>query len=112
MKHLKKFENFILPDHTETDDQDFIDYTKKMRASQSQDDELDDMDEVEVDDDMSDEFSELDHDLNEKKKNSKKKAEDCEEGDEDCAPISKGLTAKQKKLPLALQKSILKRRKK
>lgn len=111
MKHLKKFENFILPDHTETDDQDFIDYTKKMKASQSHDDDHD-MDEVEVDDDMSNEFSEMDHDLNEKKKNSKKKAEECEEGDEDCEPVSKGLTAKQKKLPLALQKSILKRKKK
>lgn len=109
MKHLKKFENFILPDHTETDDQDFIDYTKKMRAAKSQDDE--DMDEVEADDDLSDEFSDIDDDLNERKKNSKKKAEECEEGDEDCAPVSKGLTAKQKKLPLALQKAILKRKK-
>lgn len=111
MKHLKKFENFILPDHTESDDQDFIDYTKKMRSARSHDNELDNMEEVETDE-IDDDFSEEDENLNEKKKSTKKKAEDCDEGDEDCEPVSKGLSAKQKKLPLALQKSILKRKSK
>lgn len=110
MKHLKKFEHFILPDHTESDDQDYIDYTKKMRSSKVKDDELD-MDEVEADDELDDNFSEEDHGLNERRKASKKKSEDCEEGDEDCEPKG-GLSAKQKKLPLALQKSILRRKSK
>ena len=36
MKHLKKFENFYLSPDVDSDEQEFIDYSKKLRSSSNE----------------------------------------------------------------------------
>jgi len=119
LKYLKKFENFYLNDNDipEEDDRNIEDGIL--------DGDMEEMDEVSPDDDDCDS---CDHDIDdtddtddtarrrvwgdeviEERKRSPKKEKKEEEED---APKSKGLSAKQKKLPKALQAAILKRMKK
>jgi len=42
MKHIKKFENFYLSPDVDSDEQEFIDYSKKMREVRPNDDDDDD----------------------------------------------------------------------
>ena len=112
MKHLKKFENFYLnddhlEDDVELDDQRYLDRIKKKKQEDDCDPDLEDCEEDGEfkDRNWGDDESGMGssdprtYPLREKKKISK---------EED----NSGLTAKQKKLPKALQDSILRRMKK
>ena len=56
MKHLKKFENFYLSPDVDSDEQEFIDYSKKLRSASNEIESDFDSDE-ELSDIMPDEFS-------------------------------------------------------
>lgn len=110
MKHLKKFENFYLndndiPESEESDEQSYLDRVRKMKEVSPSDD-CDDSDGDGFCDDSEEEVEVSprrrtwgDEVLEEKKKTKEEKKE--------IKP--KGLSAKQKKLPKALQAAILKR---
>jgi hypothetical protein len=49
MKHLKKFENFYLSPDVDSDEQEFIDYSKKLRSTSSEVESDFDSDEVLLD---------------------------------------------------------------
>ncbi len=130
LKYLKKFENFYLNDNDipeeeeediednildddmeEMDDQRYLDRVKKM-SEVSPDDDCESCDHDD-NDDVKDPIVRRrvwGDEVMERKKASKKKEE--KEKEEDDSPKSKGLSAKQKKLPKALQAAILKRMKK
>lgn len=115
MKHLKKFENFYLndndiPESEEADEQSYLDRVRKMKEV-SPDDDCDDLDGDGLCDDLDGDEKEVSprrtwgDEIIEEKKKVKKEVEE-----KDNKP--KGLSAKQKKLPKALQAAILKRMKK
>lgn len=112
MKFLKKFENFDIDQSTEIDEQDYLLNRKKSQYSPFGDDE--DMEEEEEND-----VPEPNEEITlERKKSTKKedkkpfflKKKDKKEEKEEKTDSSK-LSKSQKKLPLALQKAILARKK-
>ncbi len=139
MKFLKTFENFYLPQDMETDEQDYITHRKNLNLVKPDDDEdycepcedddmpmynTDEFGEEEFEDDEESkmphimrfeeskkskpDFLDLDKD-GDKQESMKKAAKDAKEKKDQKS--NKGLSAAQKKLPPALQKAILAKKK-
>jgi hypothetical protein len=134
MKFLKTFENFYLPQDMETDEQDYLTHRKISNSPMDDDDDEycdpcendDEMPEFEGPEDFEEEsrnshimrfeeskkskpdFLDIDKD-GDKKESMKKAAKDAKEKKD--VKSNKGLSAAQKKLPPALQKAILSKKK-
>ncbi len=106
MNHLKKFENFYVDNDTsmESDEQEYLDQLKKSRSrKEEEEEEEEDCDSCDIDSPRKKVWG--DEVVEGKKTKDKKKKEDKKEEE------VTGLTPKQKKLPIGLQKAILKRMK-
>lgn len=109
MIHLKKFETFYVNDDSsiDTDEQEYLNKVKKSRSKREVEEEVEENDECETCEDKPKKKKTWgDEVIDESKKSNTKKPEKEKEEKE-----VTGLSPKQKKLPLGLQKAILKRMK-